>query len=330
MELKSLRPSPFFIPLVVSLTLLVIFVAIATLSGTWPGNDFSAQVLAALSGAIVTTIITLFLLKGQTENEEKKDKDSKIFEEKLKIYKEFLDTLCTVVQDQHITTSEEIILQFQVASIATHTRPESIETISENVKEIILNIKNFKQGEEDKSKDMLQYLFNIAEVFHQELYGFEDITDANAHDKTIANFTSLLVAKDEIKTYEYLLDLMKKINRNESKQWIWNKMVLVHEYFTDRDDNNNLCKGDNTIAIDLCPIEDKNYITVFSRQNKAEATKQLIDGIWDGKVLFNPWTKHPDRHLYKVVDQSTPNEDLAKEMSSLLNKVKDYRNKIIK
>ena len=80
----------------------VLFVIIAAISGAWPGKDVSAQFFSAMAGALVAAIITLFLLKGQTAVEADRQKDSKVFEEKLSIYKEFLQKLCDVVKEQGV------------------------------------------------------------------------------------------------------------------------------------------------------------------------------------------------------------------------------------
>ena len=55
-----------------SVLLLLLFVVVATLSGAWPSSEISAQIMATLAGAVVTAIITMFLLMGQTSSEEKK------------------------------------------------------------------------------------------------------------------------------------------------------------------------------------------------------------------------------------------------------------------
>ena len=41
---------------------------------------------AAILGVIITAVITLLLLKGQSNNDVEKERSSKIFEEKLRIY----------------------------------------------------------------------------------------------------------------------------------------------------------------------------------------------------------------------------------------------------
>ena len=56
-------------------------------------------------GAILTAIVTVFLLQGQTAQEEQRDKSLKVFEKKQEIYHEFLDKLKEIVQDGKITIS---------------------------------------------------------------------------------------------------------------------------------------------------------------------------------------------------------------------------------
>lgn len=158
--------------LILCVCFFALFVIIAAVSGAWPGKDISAQFFSAMAGALVAAIITLFLLKGQTAVEADRQKDSKVFEEKLKIYQEFLHKLCEVVKDNRITEEEKYELQFQVSYIAMHTTPSSIRIISDNVKSIIRNIKM----QEDKANNMLYPLFQIADVLRYELYIDNNIT----------------------------------------------------------------------------------------------------------------------------------------------------------
>ena len=48
------------------------------------------QILGAMVGACLTAIITLFLLIGQTESQESKDKAIKIYEQKIRVYSSFI------------------------------------------------------------------------------------------------------------------------------------------------------------------------------------------------------------------------------------------------
>lgn len=53
---------------------------------------------AAILGVIITAVITLLLLRGQSSNDVEKERSSKIFEEKLRIYQDYLATLCDVLK----------------------------------------------------------------------------------------------------------------------------------------------------------------------------------------------------------------------------------------
>ena len=166
-EKNKFRIRKEYLFLILCICFFALFVIIAAISGAWPGKDISAQFFSAMAGALVAAIITLFLLQGQTAVEADRQKDSKVFEEKLLIYKEFLRKLCDVVKDQKITEEEEIELQFQVSYIAMHTKSDSIKSISEQVRKIVVDIKN----KEKDSKNMLSQLFIIADTLYKELYG---------------------------------------------------------------------------------------------------------------------------------------------------------------
>lgn len=55
------------------------------------------EMFAAVLGVIITAIITMILLRGQSDNDVERERAAKIFEEKLKIYQDYLHTLCDVI-----------------------------------------------------------------------------------------------------------------------------------------------------------------------------------------------------------------------------------------
>ena len=50
-------------------------------------------------GAILTAIVTVFLLQGQTATEEERDKNLTVFEKKQEVYHQFLEKLKDIVED---------------------------------------------------------------------------------------------------------------------------------------------------------------------------------------------------------------------------------------
>ena len=334
----------FITILFICICLLAIFVAIATSSGAWPGTDASSQILSALAGAIVAAIITLFLLMGQTASEEKKERNTKVFEEKLKIYQEFLRKLCDVVKDQKITPEEEIELEFQVAYIAMHTTSNSIKKISEQVRDIVVNIKS---GESD-SNEMLGQLFFIADTFYKELYNKDNDHNETDRGETIENFRSILIAKGDIKQYvddqkesikeslsnkvlnpkERCLLLKAMIHPTGAKQWIYNESDLVHEFYTDiSSKTGNFIQSKRRIVIDLYPQDGIYYIVVFTREYDRNQSEKLAKAIWGN---YKECPHNPARHLYKSFSANESNEEIAKTMENLLKEVKEYRDKTYK
>jgi len=324
--------------LLVSILLALTAFAIAVLFRIFSVSDVWTQMFAALTGAIITVIITLLLLQGQTASEETKERNTKVFEERLRIYQEFLHKLCDVVKDMKIEPEEEIELEFQVAYIAMHTGSESISAISDQVREIIVAI---KKGESD-SNEMLSQLFTIADAFYKELYGKENDYNDDNRNQAIMNFRSIMIAKEDITQYETeqkeavitslngkedslnnrALILKNMITPIGSKQWIWRGTTLVHEFYTDiSNQSGKYISSKNQIAVDLTPFGNDYLVTVFTRQYNEDDSKRIAETIW-GK--FTPYNK---RHLYQRIPLSTSNEEIVSIMSQLLSDIKDYRDK---
>lgn len=325
--------------LILSVVLALIAFGVAVLFRIFSVADVWAQMFAALIGAMITVIITLLLLQGQTSSEETKERNTKVFEERLRIYQEFLHKLCDVVKDMKIEPEEEVELEFQVAYIAMHTSSDSISIISDQVRDIIVAI---KKGESD-CNEMLSQLFVIADAFYKELYGKENAYDGDDRSKVIQNFNSIMVATEDIARYEdeqkeslvsslsgkdadlsvraRLLQVM--IDPAGAKQWIWNKTTLVHEFYTDTSiKTGNYIKSKNLIAVDLTPVNNECYeVTVFTRQNNEEQSRKIAETIWGS---FNP---KGTRHLYQRISFGTTNEEISSIMSQLLQNIREYRDK---
>lgn len=85
---------------------LLVFFAVVILFRIYSDKEVPAQFTGALLGAIVTAAITMALLHGQSQAEETKERNVKVFEEKTKRYNVFLDRLWTIWEDRHISLEE--------------------------------------------------------------------------------------------------------------------------------------------------------------------------------------------------------------------------------
>ena len=283
----------------------------------------------------------------QKEKEKERLLETKIFEERLRIYQEFLRKLCDVVKDQKITPEEEIELQFQVSYIAMHTSSKTISSISEQVSDIVVNL---KQSNPD-ANNMLMQLFSIADNFYEELYKEKNVFDPDDRDNTIENFRAILVPHTMVADYEKdqkdriiqslkdeenksgKLDIKDRskllramISKNGAMQST-NGAILVYKYFTARVDGAYTDSKDS-ILIFLMPDEkDERYkILVFTRQREEAITKEIIKSIWPNED-FHPWDSDKSRHIHETISFKESNVEIKNKMEKVLQEVKEYRNK---
>lgn len=289
----------------------VLFVIIAAILGAWPGKDVSAQFFSAMAGALVAAIITLFLLKGQTAVEADRQKDSKVFEEKLRIYQEFLRKLCDVVKDQKITADEEIELQFQVSYIAMHTKSDAIKIISEQVRKIVVGIKN----NEKDSNNMLSQLFVISDALYKELYDKDNSFDEEDRSKTIVNFESILAPKNDSRLYE----LMQNIVAKGSNKRIDRNGILVYEYWCNNK-NNRYIKANGTISIGISCNNKQFSFSIMTKGNHPEKILTMVQGVCDETKLFKK-----DANTNFVADVGADDSKIIDFFNLLLSKMKEYR-----
>lgn len=152
-------------------------------------------------GAILTAIITVFLLSQQSKTEEVKERNSKIFEKKLEIYESFIKEIENLVKSEKISstgkdtnTRDDIrALIFQLANIKMHTKAENITKVFTDVSRLITILKQYSDKEVGclNYNELTQCLFDIVHTFQHELYdnqlGFDkENLDV---DKMIKNIT---------------------------------------------------------------------------------------------------------------------------------------------
>lgn len=159
-------------------------------------KELWGQMFAAILGVVITAIITMFLLRGQSVNEVESERATKIFEEKLRIYQDYLRFLCDAIKDHKLSEEEKISLKFQTSYVAMHCESKYIETVSNAIKKLIDSCcsdtegENLNQQTKSNSPDsLLDSLFCIVEAFRKDLYG-DDFQFNNEHKQhTLENFS---------------------------------------------------------------------------------------------------------------------------------------------
>lgn len=182
---------------VVVAVLVVIACFFAVYLRLFTGKELWYEMFAAVLGVIITAVITMILLKGQSDDDVERERAAKIFEEKLRIYQDYLHTLCDVIKDHSLSDEEKIRLEFQTSYVAMHCDSKYIATVSGAVKELIeyccpdedagsLSRKN----KSDSPDPLLDNLFQIVEAFRKDLYGDDFRFDDKNKRDTLENFSN--------------------------------------------------------------------------------------------------------------------------------------------
>lgn len=187
------------------------------------GKELWYEMFAAILGVIITAIITVLLLKGQTENEEKLEKSVKIFEYKQKVYHAFIEKIHDIVKDGEITINGNIDelkeLIFKLGYMQMHASPETMDKVLGHLSALIQQMNDFYSlPETEKQKEMAGFyarfsheLFNAIAAIKKDLYGEDCRPIAEDKMNAILQDCGLFVET-------------KKIARHELQCYFWNQL----------------------------------------------------------------------------------------------------------
>lgn len=180
----------------VVMILVVVACSFAVYLKLFTGKELWYEMFAAILGVIITAVITMILLKGQSDDDVERERAAKIFEEKLRIYQDYLHTLCDVIKDHRLSDEEKTRLEFQTSYVAMHCEPKYVATVSRAIKELIEETcpedgeKQHRINKSDSPDPLLDKLFCIVEAFRKDLYGDDFKFDDNYKWDTLVNFSN--------------------------------------------------------------------------------------------------------------------------------------------
>ena len=151
-------------------------------------QDFPARLMAAILGVVITATITVVLLDGQSKKEQTAKRNSKVFEEKLKIYQDFLTTLYDVVKDRKLTEDEKLLLEFKTSLVAMHCKPKNLDSVSAAVRNVISSVCPSDEAKKQKSQGnipLLESLLGVVEALKIDLYNVDVEKDGNMDDNNL-------------------------------------------------------------------------------------------------------------------------------------------------
>jgi len=160
--------------------LLIMLVALLTYIGFGPlleltQSELAKHFLSAGFGAIFIAFITLFLMDQQDRNEAQRERNTMIFQEKVKAFNDFYRELEKIIAEIKSDTkkseenklSEEQLnrLIFKLSNLRTHTELETIKSISEAINKLFTS-----EGPGLYDENILtSQLFNVVRSMNAEL-----------------------------------------------------------------------------------------------------------------------------------------------------------------
>ena len=154
---------------------------------------FTSSGLVAIISAIIGVLLTVFvtqillnrqsvtqkdLLKEQATQEQKKEFDTKKFEEKLNTYQSFLDKLCENLKKDKISPDEAKELIFEIAKVRLHTKEK------DNIIALFSGIENIITTKTKKGglADIADLILEVVETLQKELY-LNEIQNLSKNDR---------------------------------------------------------------------------------------------------------------------------------------------------
>jgi hypothetical protein len=173
-------------------------------------------------GAILTTIITLILLSNQNESQENLTKNSVVYEEKLKVFNFFLETLSQCLDDGKLTAAEttKIINSFSILRI--HITKQNAAKIENSISSIDNSFFYYDENSVPNLTKLIGLYTEITNVFKEELYGenkfenlkvfeFENLKKVLYRQRTsIYKPNTFLELLDELKNHSKIIHTSNK------------------------------------------------------------------------------------------------------------------------
>ncbi len=197
----------------------LIFIATAVVFQIYELGILPSHFFGALFGVVITAIITVFLLQGQTANEEEREKSVRVFERKQDVYENFLEHLRKIIHDGKISIATKDNndasqgtnvgdlkdLIFHLGYMQMHTSEKTINGVLDGVARIIKLMNDFTQNSnaDDKRALTIYYatlsgeLFKLVALLKEDLYKQEHRPVSRAKMNAILKECDLFVGEEE-------------------------------------------------------------------------------------------------------------------------------------
>lgn len=164
------------------------------------------RLYGSLIGVVLTAIITVFLLQGQTQSQEKREKSVKVFEKKQLVYHDFLVHIDRILQDGKLAIPERgsdepnelIELILQLGYIKLHAQEAHTRAITGQVTKIlgILRQEQIQGVDSERTfyESIAEEIFLLVTIMRRDLYDHNEQLD-DSSEKLAVNLVDAVFSK---------------------------------------------------------------------------------------------------------------------------------------
>ena len=164
------------------------------------------RLYGSLIGVVLTAIVTVFLLQGQMQSQEKREKSVKVFEKKQLVYHDFLVHLDRILQDGKLAIPERgsdepnelIELILQLGYIKLHAQEAHTRAITEQVTKIlgILRQEQMQGVDSERTfyKSLAEEIFLLVTIMRRDLYDHNEQLD-DSSEKLAVNLVDAVFSQ---------------------------------------------------------------------------------------------------------------------------------------
>ena len=95
-------------------------------------SDYIQEIISALFGVFFATVLTIYLLSKQTESQQNKQKHQKVFEEKVKLFKELIQTLEKNFEENNLSVEKLSKLEMLLIKLAMIASEDTVKKFQES------------------------------------------------------------------------------------------------------------------------------------------------------------------------------------------------------
>lgn len=200
----------------------ILFVCAAVIFRIFDIDVLPSQLYGALLGTVITAIITVFLLNGQSENEMKREKDSKVFENKIQVYSEFTDKLWGMLDDEVISLEEITELRkLCFKNLVFYLNNEQAEELQKCISKIA------NPTDKDKEDSDIEAIAAITRILQENLFDGDKLIETGRFRSLYNSFKKQPSEASEILNSDIeLKDTTSSMSIQTSKPTFWHFNML--------------------------------------------------------------------------------------------------------